>query len=70
MSTSRRGRHVESLPPKQAAPTVIEGVDCFEGDATPLLDVEDSEPLASVGLVLPPCLAPTTTTGKTLLVCV
>jgi hypothetical protein len=32
MSTSRRGLHVKSLPPEQAAPTVVEDVDGFEGD--------------------------------------
>ena len=37
---------------------------------TPLLDDEDAKPLASVGLVSPPCLAPTMTTGKNLPDCV
>ena len=70
MSTSRRGRHVESLPPEQAAPTVVDDVDGSEGDVTPLPDIEDVEPLASVGIVSPPCPAPTTTTGKDLSICV
>ena len=51
MSTSRRGRHVESLPLEQAAHTVVEDVDGFEGDVIPLLGDEDSELLASVDLV-------------------
>ena len=69
MSTSRRGRHVESLPPEQAAPTVVDDVDGSEGDVTPLPHNEDVEPLASVVIVSPSCPAPTTTTGKNLLVC-
>ena len=70
MSTSRRGRHVESLPPEQASPTVVDDVDGFDGDVTPLPEYEDAKPLASVGLVSPPSPAPTTTTGKNLSVCV
>ena len=70
MATSGRGCHVESLPPKQEAPTVIDDVDGFEGGVTPFPDDEDAEPLTSVGLVSLPCLAPTTTTGKKISVCV
>ena len=58
------------LQNKQPPPYVAEDVDGFEGDVTPLPNDEDAEPLASVGLVSPPCLAPTTATGKNLLVCV
>ena len=70
MATSRRGRHVESLPPEQTAPTAVEDVDGFEGDVTPPPDDKDEEPLASVGLVSPPCSASTTIIGKNLSICV
>ncbi len=70
MSTSRRGRHVESLPPEQVAPAVVDDVDGSEGDVTPLHDNEDADLLASVVIVSPPCHAPTTNTGKNLSACV
>jgi hypothetical protein len=71
MSTSRRRRHVEIVPLEAANPTGVEDIDGFEGDVIPLLDYEDSEPLTSIDQqVSPPCSPPTTTTCKTLPVCV
>ena len=51
-------------------PTVVDDVDGPECDVTPLRDDEDAEPLASAGLVSPPCPVPTTTTGRNISVCV
>ncbi len=48
MSTSRRGRHVQVLPPEQATPTGVEDAYGFEGVVIPLHDHEDCEPLASI----------------------
>jgi hypothetical protein len=71
MSTSRRGRHVEIAPSEEEASTGVEDVDGFKVDVIPLLDDEDSDPLASIDQqVSPSCHSPTTTTGKTLPGCV
>ncbi len=48
MSTSRRGRHVESIPVEEAAPTVPEDADDLEPDVIPEVAEVDAEPLASI----------------------
>ncbi len=65
-SISRRGRHVESLPAEEAAPTVLEDADDLEPDVIPEVDEIDSKPLASIENASPSCPDPTTTTGKTI----
>ena len=66
MSSSRRGRHVDSLPLKEAAPTVPEDADDLEPDVIPEFDGVDAEPLASIETASPSCPDTTTTTGKTI----
>ena len=66
MSTSRRGRRVESLPVEEAAPTVPEDADDLEHDVIPEADEVDLETLASIDNASPSCPDPTTTTGKTI----
>ncbi len=66
MSTSRRGRHVESLPTEEATPTVPEDADNLEPDVIPDVDEEDLEPLASIEHASPSYPYPTTTSGKTI----
>ncbi len=68
MSTSRRERHVESLPAKEAAPTVPEDADDLEPGVIHEVDEVDSEPLASIENASPSCPDPTTTTGNTILI--
>ena len=66
MSTSRRERHVESLPLEEAAPTVPVDADDLEPDVIPEVDEVDAEPLASIETASPSCPDATTTTGKTI----
>ncbi len=66
MSTSRRGRHVESLPTEAAAPTVPEDADDLEPDVILEVDEVDTKPLASIENASPSCTDTTTTTGKTI----
>ena len=63
MSSSRRGRHVDSLPVEEAAPTVPEDADELEPTIIPEVEEVDAEPLASILTASPSC-PDTTTTGK------
>ncbi len=66
MSTSRRGRHVESLPAEEEALTVPEDADDLEPNVILEVDEVYSEPLASIENASPSCPDPTTTKGKTI----
>ena len=65
-STSRRGRHVESLPVEESAPTVPEDADDLEHDIIHEVDEVDAEPLASIETASTSCPDTTATTGKTI----